>query len=261
MQLKMNGRSAVITGGSLGIGRAIGKAFAMAGGHVALVARRAEPLEEARAEIDAACNGSVMVVTIATDIATAEGCTQAMAQAHDALGSIDVLVNNAGSSRRLPSLEITDADWQADLDLKLFAAIRLSRLAMPGMIERRWGRIINVLNTGAKAPPGGGAPTAVSRAAGMALMKVLAGEGAEHNVLVNGLLVGRIESDQWVRRAAAKGQPLEEFYAEMGQTVPMNRLGMAEEFAAAALFLAAENGGSYINGTAINVDGGLCPVV
>src|SRR3546814_19903825 len=87
--------------------------------------------------------------------------------------------------------------WQADLDLKLVAAIRLCRLAVPGMTQRKWGRIINVLNTGAKAPPAGGAPTAVTRAAGMALTKVLAGEGAPHNVLVNALPVGRIDSDQW----------------------------------------------------------------
>ena len=82
---------------------------------------------------------------------------------------------------------------RTDLDLKLFAAIRLARLVWPGMKERKWGRIINVLNTGAKAPRANGAPTAVSRAAGMALMKVLAGEGAPHGILVNGMLVGQIE--------------------------------------------------------------------
>lgn len=260
MQLTMQGRNALITGGSLGIGRAIAAGFVSAGANVAIVARRQDVLGEAKAEIAKAGNGKV--VTIAADVATAEGCTDAFAQAENALGQVDVLVNNAGSSARAPFVEISDEDWQADIDLKLFGAIRLARLAFPKMKDRKWGRIINILNTGAKAPPAEGAPTAVTRAAGMALTKVLAGEGTAHNVLVNSLHVGRIESDQWVRRHAAenKGRSLDDFYAEMGKTLPMGRLGTAEEFANAAVFLASDQG-SYITGAAINVDGGLCPVV
>jgi 3-oxoacyl-[acyl-carrier protein] reductase len=260
MQLTMDGRNALITGGSLGIGRAIAKRFVGAGANVAIVARRQDVLHEAKADIEK--NGGGAVVAVSADIATADGCASAFAEVEKALGRIDVLVNNAGSSARAPFADITDEDWQADIDLKLFAAIRLARLAFPTMRERKWGRIINVLNTGAKAPPPEGAPTAVTRAAGMALTKVLAGEGAAHNVLVNSLHVGRIESDQWVRRHAAenKGRSLEDFYAEMGKSLPMGRVGTAEEFANAALFLASD-AGSYITGAAINVDGGLCPVV
>ena len=154
---------------------------------------------------------------------------------------------------------ITDEAWQADLDQKLFAAIRLARLAMPGMAARRWGRIINILNTAAKAPAAGTAPTSVTRAAGLALTKVLAGEGAPDNVLVNALLVGRIESDQWVRASARQGKSLDVFYADMGAKIPMGRVGTADELAAMAVFLASD-AGSYVTGTAINVDGGLCPV-
>jgi NAD(P)-dependent dehydrogenase (short-subunit alcohol dehydrogenase family) len=130
------------------------------------------------------------------------------------------------------------------------------------MKSRRWGRIINILNTGAKAPQPNGAPTAVTRAAGMALTKVLAGEGAPHNVLVNGLLVGNIQSNQWVVRHAneGKGRSMQDFYAEMGKRIPMGRVGTAQEFANMALFLASD-AGSYVTGTAINVDGGLTPVV
>ncbi|MDA7947771.1 MAG: SDR family oxidoreductase [Hyphomicrobiaceae bacterium] len=260
MELTMKGRNALITGGSLGIGRAIAIGFVEACANVAIVARRQEALDEARAEIEA--KGSGKVVTISADVATEKGCAQAFAEAEEALGQIDVLVNNAGSSARAPFPDITDEDWQADIDLKLFGAIRLCRLAFPKMKERKWGRIINVLNTGAKAPPAEGAPTAVTRAAGMALTKVLAGEGAPSNVLVNSLHVGRIESDQWVRRHTAedKGRSLEEYYAEMGKGLPMGRVGTAEEFASAAVFLASD-AGSYITGTAINVDGGLSPVV
>ena len=167
MKLSMDGRNALITGGSLGIGRAIAKRFVEAGGNVAIVARRQEVLDEAKADIEKSGDGKV--VTIAADVATAGGCAQAFAEAEKALGQIDVLVNNAGSSARAPFPEITDEDWQADIDLKLFGAIRLTRLAFPPMKDRKWGRIINVLNTGAKAPPAEGAPTAVTRAGGLAL--------------------------------------------------------------------------------------------
>ena len=170
------------------------------------------------------------------------------------------------SWRNSPDPEVLNLGRQrCDLLCSPFAAIRLCRLALPGMKARKWGRIVNVLNTGAKAPPAEGSPTAVTRAAGMALTKVLAGEGAKHNVLVNGLLVGRIESDQWARRHAAErakgsNQTIESWYVDQGKGLPMGRLGTAQEFANAALFLASD-AGSYITGTAINVDGGLSPVV
>ena len=149
---------------------------------------------------------------------------------------------------------------QEDLDQKLFAAIRMTRLVWPQMKERRWGRVINVLNIGAKAPRAASAPTSVSRAAGMALTKVLAGEGAPHNVLVNALLVGIIEADQHVQAAKRTGVPLDEYMAQRVKTIPLGRAGKAEEFANMACFLASDQGG-YITGTATNVDGGTAPVV
>ena len=260
MTFTMNGRNALITGGSTGIGLAIAETFMRAGANVAITARRPDVLEQARAKVAAAGKGKV--IAVAGDVGKAADCERVFKAVEAGLGSLDVLVNNAGTSQRGAFESISDELWQADLDLKLFAAIRLARLALPGMKARRFGRIINILNTGAKAPPAEGAPTAVTRAAGMALTKVLAGEGAKHNVLVNGLLVGRIESDQWVRRHANEGknQTLETYYADMGKSLPMGRLGTAQEFANAALFLASD-AGSYITGTAINVDGGLCPVV
>ena len=130
------------------------------------------------------------------------------------------------------------------------------------MKARRWGRIINILNTAAKAPPPASAPTSVSRAAGMALTKVLAGEGAPHNVLVNALMIGSIKSDQ-IRRAwqaSGSNEALDEFVAKAGQRLPMGRMGEAEECASVALFLASA-GASYLTGCAINVDGGVSRVV
>lgn len=262
MECRMDGRVALITGSSRGLGRAMALKFAAAGAHVCIVGRRADVLEETRAEVAAAGGGKV--AACAADVAKAEDVARVVATAEKELGPVDVLVNNAGTSRRMPFEEITDALWMEDLELKLFGAIRTARLVFPGMKERRFGRIINVLNTGAKAPPAGGAPTAVSRAAGMALTKALAGEGAPHNVLVNALLVGRIESDQWRTRwlAGGESQTYERYLAEMADDLklPMGRLGTAEEFANMACFLASD-AGSYINGCAINVDGGLCPVV
>jgi NAD(P)-dependent dehydrogenase (short-subunit alcohol dehydrogenase family) len=128
------------------------------------------------------------------------------------------------------------------------------------MKARRWGRIINTLNIGAKAPRPRSAPTAITRAAGLALTKVLAGEGAPHNVLVNALLVGFIESDQHLRMAKQAGQTLEQYAKERAKDIPLGRTGRAEEFANLACFLVSD-AGSYITGTAINVDGGRSPVV
>jgi 3-oxoacyl-[acyl-carrier protein] reductase len=261
MQIRLDARRALITGGSKGLGLAMAKAFAAAGGHVALVARGADALEAAKAELQAAAPAAKLAA-IAADIRTAQGCEEAFRKAEAAIGPIDILVNNAGTSQRGPFLDVSDELWQDDLDLKLFAAIRLCRLALPGMKARRWGRVINVLNIGAKAPLATSTPTSVSRAAGMALTKALANEFAPHNVLVNALLVGIIESDQWVRRHASDMRNIswEEWKEEQGRGVPLGRIGKAEEFAALALLLASEQGG-YVTGTAINVDGGRSPVV
>ena len=260
MEVRMDGRNAIITGGSLGLGKAIATEYVRSGANVAIVARRQEPLNDAKAEIERVGDGKI--VAIAADIRLADECERVATEAEAALGGIDILVNNAGTSQRGPFLEVSDALWQDDLDLKLFASIRLCRRLIPGMRERKWGRIINVLNVGAKMPGAEGAPTAVSRAAGMALMKILANEGAPHNVLVNGMLVGKIRSDQWERRHAEdpRGLDLEDWYAEIGKDQPLGRLGLAQEFANMACFLASD-AGSYINGAAINVDGGLCKVV
>ncbi|MCC2097495.1 MAG: SDR family oxidoreductase [Hyphomicrobiales bacterium] len=258
MTMPMTGRSALVTGASKGIGFAIAGNFALAGANVALVARDASTLEAARAAIEQSASG-VKLAAISADVSTAEGCGEAFAKAEQAFGRIDVLVNNAGTSAAKPFADVTDEEWQADLDLKLFAAIRLARLAYPKMVERRWGRIINILNSGAKAPRANSTPTSVSRAAGLALTKALANEGAPHNVLVNSLHVGLIESDQWVRRANGSSEELAKLYANMGKNVPMGRIGTAEEFANVALFLASD-AGSYVTGTAINIDGGMTPV-
>jgi 3-oxoacyl-[acyl-carrier protein] reductase len=261
MEIRLDGRAAIVTGGSTGLGFATAMRFAESGADVAILARRADVLEGARTKLAAT---GARIAAIGCDVATAEGVQRGYDGAMAAFGRVDIVVNNAGISQAHPFTSVTDEIWQADLDLKLFAAIRLTRLAWPQMQERRWGRVVNVLNIGAKAPRAASAPTSVSRAAGMALTKVLAGEGAPHNILVNALLVGLIESDQWVRRHAGQGAnaSLEDFMQDLASNakVPLGRIGRAEEFANAACFLASDAAG-YITGTAINVDGGSSPVV
>jgi NAD(P)-dependent dehydrogenase (short-subunit alcohol dehydrogenase family) len=256
MQISLEGRSALITGGSKGIGLAIATRFAASGAQVAIVARGREALDQAAEAIGV--HGRVMAV--AGDVARPDHIERVHDEVTRAFGGIDILVNNAGTSRTGAFETITDEVWQQDFDLKLFAAIRLARRVWPAMRERRWGRIINVLNIGAKTPRPGSAPTSVTRAAGMALTKVLAGEGAPHNVLVNALLVGLIEADQHVQSAARLRIPLEQYMAERSKDIPLGRPGRAEEFANIACFLASD-AGSYITGSAINVDGGRCYVV
>jgi 3-oxoacyl-[acyl-carrier protein] reductase len=258
MDISMNGRAAIVTGGSKGIGFAIARRFSASGGDVAIVARGQEALDAAVAELKTSAKGRV--VGAAGDGGTAAGVQGAYDAAMAAFGKVDIVVNNAGTSATGPFEKLTDEILQQDLDLKLFAAVRLTRLVWPQMKERKWGRIINILNVGAKAPRANSAPTSVSRAAGMALTKVLSGEGAPHNILVNGLLVGLIEADQHVQAAKRKGVPLPDYIAGMVKDVPMGRIGRAEEFANMACFLASD-AGSYVTGTAINIDGGRSPVV
>jgi NAD(P)-dependent dehydrogenase (short-subunit alcohol dehydrogenase family) len=258
MNISLAGRSAVVTGGSKGIGLAVATQFAASGADVAIVARGRPALDEAAMAIRSSAQAHV--VAIQADVAVAADVTRVYNEAMAAFGKVDIIVNNAGTSRNGPFEALTDEIMQLDLAQKLFAAMRLTRLVWPQMKKRRWGRVINVLNIGAKAPRAMSYPTSISRAAGMALTKALAGEGAPHNVLVNALLVGLIESDQHFQRAARTGVELDDYLSKGSKAIPLGRYGKPEEFANLACFLASD-AASYITGTAINVDGGSSPAV
>lgn len=262
MDIRLDGRAALITGGSDGLGKGMAKRFAESGATVAILARSPEKLETALAELEGIAPGRVYALKC--DLLDGEATVAAFKAAERQMGKVDILVNNAGTSKAGPFEQITDEEWHEDLELKLMAAVRLCRCALPGMKERRWGRIINVLNLGAKAPGPTGAPTAVSRAAGLSLTKILSKDGAPYNVLVNALMVGLIKSGQWERLHAAKSPdtPIEDFLQGMSDDrgIPLGRMGETEEFANIACFLASDQAG-YITGTSINVDGGASPVV
>ena len=150
MDIKLTGRKALITGGSKGLGLAIARTFAEAGADVAIMARRQGPLDEAAAAIGS--RQGQQVLPVICDVRRAEDIAAGFARVTQAFGRVDILVNNAGTSNAHPFETVTDAQWQEDIDLKLFAAIRLIRLVWPQMKEHKWGRVINVLNIGAKAP-------------------------------------------------------------------------------------------------------------
>jgi NAD(P)-dependent dehydrogenase (short-subunit alcohol dehydrogenase family) len=258
MEISLSGRSAIVTGGSKGIGFAIATQFARSGADVAILARGRDALGEAVEAIKS--KAQARIVGVQADVGVAADVQRAYGEAMKELGKVDILVNNAGTSRAASFDQLTDEILQHDLEQKLFAAVRMIRLVLPQMKERRWGRIINVLNIGAKAPRGNSMPTSVSRAAGMALTTALSNQLAPHNVLLIALLFGLIVADQHVQRAKQTNVPLNEYYKNAQKEIPLGRVGKAAEFANLACFLASD-AGSYITGTATNVDGGRSPVV
>ena len=172
----------------------------------------------------------------------------------------DILINNAGTSATGEFESVTDDIWQADFELKLFAAIRLARLAIPHMKQQGGGRIVNITNIGAKQPRAKSMPTTVTRAAGLAFTKALSKEFAPHKILVNTVCIGLIRAGQHERKAAKAGVAVEQLYADMGKDIPLGRVGRAEEVANAIAFLVS-GAASYITGTSINLDGGTSAVL
>ena len=260
MDLGLTGKVAIVTGGSEGIGKAAASRMAAEGARVVIVARRPDVLDDAAAEIKAATSGDVTPIPAdVSQLDQIEGMFERVIEAH---GRVDILVNNAGTSAGGYFGDATDEAWQADLDLKLFGAIRCSRLAIPHMKAAGGGRIINVTNLGGKAPGPNSVPTSVSRAAGIALTKAMSKDYARDNILVNTVCIGLIKSGQHERRWRDEHADLtlEEFYAARGKTIPLGRVGESEEAGDVIAFLASARA-SYITGVAINIDGGTSSVV
>ena len=260
MELGLAGKVAVVTGGSEGIGKAIAWRLGQEGARVAICARRADVLEGAAREIKEATGSRVLAY--AADVTKQDDLTGFIAAVVQEFGRLDILVNNAGQRAGYPFLQTGDEAWQSDLDLKLFAAIRATRLAVPHMIKVGGGRVINITHIGGKQPGPVSMPSSVSRAAGIALTKALSKELAKEKILVNTVCVGVIHSAQIEKGWRAQGShlALADYLQQLGQGIPLQRIGEAAEVADLVAFLASERA-SYITGTAINVDGGTSGAV
>jgi 3-oxoacyl-[acyl-carrier protein] reductase len=260
MDLGLQGKVAAITGGSEGIGRAAAFRFCEEGVRVAICARREDVLQTTAREIAAATGGAVLAVR--ADVTKLADCERFMQQTLERFGRLDILVNNAGRSSAMPFEQAADEVWQEDIEVKLYGAIRCARLAIPHMRKQGGGRIINMATIAGKQPGAQSVPTSVTRAAGINLTKVLANEYAVDNILVNTICLGQLKSAQWTRRWQTQfsHMTLDEFYAKQGESIPLQRLGEAEDVADLVCFLASERA-RYITGTAINIDGGLSGAV
>ena len=258
MDLELQGKVVWVTGASDGLGAATARRLAEEGAQLALCARGQERLEAVARELT---QKGAAVLAVPTDVSKAAEVERFAHAALERFKVVDAIINNAGTAASLPFPELNDAAWQADLDLKLFGAIRLIRAALPHF-PVSGGSILNMLAVGAKTPGARSAPSSVSRAAGMALTKTLSKELGPRSIRVNAVLIGLVESGQWQRKAAAEKRDVKELYAQMVKDfgVPLGRVARAEELADLAAFLVSRRS-AYITGTAINFDGGLSPAV
>ena len=260
MDLGLAGKVALITGGSEGIGKATALSLAREGARVAVCARRPDILEGTAREIEAATGAEVLAVP--ADVMRPADVEAAVASVVEQFGPPTILVNNAGTSAAAPFETVNDEAWYADLDLKLMAAVRTSRLVVPHMRVAGGGRIVNVTNIGAKQPGAASLPTSVSRAAGLALTKAMSKDLARDNILVNTVCIGLIKSAQIERGARRRFPelPVEQAWARMGEGIPLGRIGEAAEAADVITFLVSARA-SYVTGVAVNIDGGTSGVV
>jgi NAD(P)-dependent dehydrogenase (short-subunit alcohol dehydrogenase family) len=258
MDLELKGKVILITGGTDGLGLALAAQLTAEGASVAICGRDSDRLHLADAALREA-GGDALAQKV--DVTIPEELAAFVDAAVARWGRIDGVVHNAGRASAGAIESVDDGTWESDFQLKLMAAVRLTRLALPQLRLRR-GAIVFTLALAAKTPGGASEPSSVTRAAGMALMKALSKELAPDGVRVNAVLIGLIESGQWVRAAAAADLELGEFYGRFAKDsgIPLGRFGRAREFADLGCFLLSPRA-SYLTGTAINLDGGLSPAV
>ncbi|MFQ5761582.1 MAG: SDR family oxidoreductase [Candidatus Bathyarchaeia archaeon] len=257
MDLGLKGKIAIVTGGSKDIGKAVALELSREGATVALCARSKEELEQAEAEIRSATRGEVF--STAADVRKVEDIESFVRAVVDRFGGVNILVNNAGRAKPGSFEQLRDEDWTDDLSVKLFSMIRFSRVVLPYMKSKRWGRIINInAIIGRQSMPGFMASVA-NRGASLAFTKALSDEVAVDNILVNSVNIGFVKTPQWENIWRRKGGEMsfDEFIARMAeQYVPLNRFGEPEEVATLVAFLASEKS-SYIAGASVDVGGGL----
>jgi 3-oxoacyl-[acyl-carrier protein] reductase len=245
MDLDLKSRTALVSGASIGIGRAIARGLALEGVRVVAVARRGELLETLANEVKAA--GGADIVPVIQDIMQDDAAAKLAAAAVAAVGHVDILVNNAGGSRPLP-IDAPESAWEEAIALNFTRYRQVTHALLPQMIKRGWGRIINI--TGKSEPEGLNAAFA-AKAAVHAWAKGLSREIGEHGITINCIPPGRIMSEQ-IRRNYP--EDYRKKFAE--EEIPVGYWGEPEDLAALAVFLASSKA-RYITGTVIPVDGGL----
>ena len=241
MELGIQGRTALVTGASMGIGRGIATALSREGVRLAVVARRRNLLEELQKELKA------KLVIIESDLLEEKSVERIATAALDALGSVEILVNNAGGSRRF-TLDASEAQWEEALTLNFTRQRQLAHRLLPQMIARKWGRIVNI--TGKSEPEGLNGAFA-AKAAMHSWAKGLSREVGKHGITVNCVPPGRIISEQILRN-----YPPEFRKRESEEDIPVGEYGQPEDIANLVCFLASPRA-RYITGAVIPVDGGL----
>lgn len=246
--LDLTGRTAVVVGGTSGIGLHIAKGLAVAGADVVATGRRAELVQQIAAEIEKLGRRSLPVVC---DVTSATSLEQLFAEVTAKLGPVHILVNSAGTTRRTPTLDVSDAEWDAILETNLTGTLRACRIFGRLMIQQKYGRIINIASLSSFVALFEVAAYSASKAAVASLTKSLAIEWAPHGVCVNAIAPGvfRTELNAGLLDGTARGR-------EFLMRTPMKRFGNLDELVGAAVFLASQSAG-YVTGHVLAVDGGF----
>ena len=257
MDLGLKGKVAFVAAARRGLGRAVAEELAAEGASLVLCARNEEALKLAGEQIAEASD--VPVLSVVADVSNPDDVSRAVRVGIEKFGRIDILVTNAGGPPAGRFEDLSREMWDAATRLTLDSVLELTRAVLPGMKERRWGRILNITSIAAKQPVDNLMLSNSLRAAVTGFARTLANEVATHNITVNNILPGytRTERVEELAQAAASRESIStaEANARWEAEIPMKRLGEPREFAALAAFLVSERA-SYITASSIAVDGG-----